>query len=356
LHDIPSAAAPRSTHLFLLVLALCAGLFLRDEPLAKRLTVAGICLFAFVFFAGSNAGMGASYALPDSIRIPGTWVNASFAIAALYVLMHLIVSDLSHTSALEVDMRKGIKRTEFVLLYQPQVTSRGEVVGAEALLRWMHPQRGQVDPGDFIALAEHTGLILPLGMWVLGTACTQLVEWSRRADTVDLTLAINVSALQFAQADFIAQVQAALERTGAPAYKLKLELTESMLVHDLEDIIRKMCALKELGVGISMDDFGTGYSSLSNLKRLPLDQLKIDQSFVRDVLTDANDASIAKTIINLGKSLNFTVVAEGVETPGQRDFLMDNGCHTFQGYLFSQALTPQQFMHYVAQAPVPYFA
>ena len=348
--DIPSAQAPRTTHLFLLVLGLAAHVFLRDEPYYLRLPVVGGCLLTCIFLASTTTGMVSSYALSDSTRIMGSWVNAGVAIVGMFVLIQLIMSDLADTSSLESDIRRGLQRGEFSLLYQPQVTSNGVVFGAEALLRWQHPKRGPVSPSEFIPVAERTGLIIPLGSWVLGTACTQLAEWSRQPEMAQLTLSVNVSAHQFGQANFVEQVQATSVRTDADLKLLKVELTESMLANDIEDIILKMHALKQIGVGTSLDDFGTGYSSLSYLKRLPLDQLKIDQSFVRDVMANGNDASIAKTIINLGKDLHFTVIAEGVETSGQRDFLMANGCHRFQGYLYSKPVSAQQLLQFVCQA------
>ena len=201
-----------------------------------------------------------------------------------------------------------------------------------------HPQRGLVSPADFIALAEETGLILPLGQWVLETACIQITRWAARPETARLSIAVNVSALQFHQDGFVEQVVATLQRTGANSRRLKLELTESLLVSNVEATIEKMNALKAVGVGFSLDDFGTGYSSLSYLKRLPLDQLKIDQSFVRDILLDANDAAIAKMVIVLADSLGLAVIAEGVETQAQRKFLADMGCHACQGYLFGRPL------------------
>ena len=218
------------------------------------------------------------------------------------------------------------------------------------MLRWRHPTLGLVPPDEFIPLAEQNGLILPLGAWVLGTACSQLVAWSGKPGLDSLTLAVNVSVCQFRQADFVQQVQSVIERTGVQPSRLKLELTESSLVHDMEDIITKMAQLKALGVGFSLDDFGTGYSSLNYLKRLPLDQLKIDQSFVRDILTDSNDAAIARMIIGLGESLHFAVIAEGVETTGQQEFLIENGCRLFQGYLFSKPVPVEAFEAYVFAA------
>ncbi len=239
-------------------------------------------------------------------------------------------------AVLEAELREGVQNGQFILYYQPQVDSAGHLIGAEALLRWQHPRLGLVSSAEFIPLAEETGLILPLGYWVLETACAQLVEWSRQPETALLTLAVNVSTRQFRQPNFVDRVLAMLDQQGVDPGKLKLELTESLLLNNVEDTIAKMITLKAQGVGFSLDDFGTGYSSLAYLKRLPLDQLKIDRSFVCDVLTDPNDAAIAKTIVTLAHSLGLAVIAEGVETEGQRDFLTRSGCHAFQGYLFGR--------------------
>ena len=246
-------------------------------------------------------------------------------------------------AGLETDLRQGLQDGQFFLCYQAQVDDTGGVTGAEVLLRWQHPVRGLVSPADFIPAAEVTGLILPLGRWVLETACAQLSTWACRSATSHLTVAVNVSARQFQQPDFVTQVVEVLERTGANARKLKLELTESMLVDNVELIIAKMTTLKTLGIGFSLDDFGTGYSSLSYLKRLPLDQIKIDQSFVRDVLTDPNDAALVRAIVALAQSLGLSVIAEGVETELQRDFLATHGCHAYQGYLYGRPLPLEQF-------------
>ena len=244
---------------------------------------------------------------------------------------------------LEAQLRQGLKEDQVLLYYQPQVDAKGHLLGAEALVRWRHPQRGLMSPAEFIPLAEETGLILSLGNRVLESGCAQIVAWTGRPETSDVTLAVNVSVRQFQQADFVEQVLDALNRTGANPSKLKLELTESLLVENVQDVIEKMFALKAKGVGFSLDDFGTGYSSLAYLKRLPLDHLKIDHSFVRDVLTDPNDAAIAKTIVTLAQSLGLGVIAEGVETSEQRDFLASSGCHIYQGYFFSKPLPADTF-------------
>lgn len=239
---------------------------------------------------------------------------------------------------LEADVRQGILLRQFVLYYQAQVDALGNVTGAEALLRWPHPVRGMVSPCEFIPLAEETGQILLLGNWVLETACEQLVEWSRHPARAHLTLSVNVSARQFYEKGFVDYVLGLIDYSGANPRKLKIELTESMLAEDLENIVSKMTILRARGIGFSLDDFGTGYSSLSYLKRLPLDQLKIDQSFVRDLLTDPNDVAIAQTIVALARSLGLSVIAEGVETEAQKQVLAQHGCYAYQGYLFSRPL------------------
>jgi diguanylate cyclase (GGDEF)-like protein len=254
---------------------------------------------------------------------------------------------VSERADLEAELRIAVRDQQFVLHCQPQVVGAGQLTGAEALVRWQHPQRGLVSPAQFIPLAEETGLIVPMGLWVLETACTQLAKWSGHPDTDHLTMAVNVSAKQLHSVDFVEQVLAVLQRTGANPHLLKMELTESLLVSNLEDTIAKMEALKARGVGFSLDDFGTGFSSLSYLKRLPLDQLKIDQSFIRNILTDPDDAAIARMVIVLAESLGLAVIAEGVETEAQRDLLARQGCHAYQGYLFSRPLPPDEFAAFV---------
>lgn len=244
---------------------------------------------------------------------------------------------------LEGELRGALEKQQFRLYYQIQVDSLRRAVGAEVLLRWEHPERGLVSPLQFIPLAEETGLIIPVGLWVLQTACAQLKSWQNNTLTRDLVLAVNVSAKQFRQTDFVFQVQRALLASGAKASHLKIELTESIVLENVEDTIKKMREIKMLGVSFSMDDFGTGYSSLQYLKRLPLDQIKIDQSFVRDITTDPNDAAIVQTIIAMTEALGLNVIAEGVETEAQMEFLELRGCHAFQGYLFSKPVQLPEF-------------
>ncbi len=344
--DVPSARVPRSTHHFLLALGACSYLLLRGQRWWLRHGITLAFFAAFLVLASTSEGWSTEYVLPDEMRASGTWVNNLLSLVTLYLVLHVMQADVAARNAFEADLLNAVIQGQFVLHYQPQISEQGEVIGAEALVRWQHPSRGMVPPGEFIPLAERSGLILQLGDWVLKQACTQLVSWAQQPHTVHLTLAVNVSARQFRQPDFVAQVLSIVERSGVAPSRLKLELTESMLVNDVEDIIAKMTALKARGVGFSLDDFGTGYSSLAYLKRLPLDQLKIDQTFVRDILTDPNDAAIARTVVSLGQNLGLNVIAEGVETAGQREFLSANGCHAFQGYLFSKPLPIADFDAY----------
>jgi len=240
---------------------------------------------------------------------------------------------------LEADLRRALQDQEFRLFYQPQMHADGRMTGAEALVRWQHPKRGLVSPSEFIAMTEDTGQILPLGQWVLETACQQLAAWARAPATAGLHMSVNISARQFYHPDFVQLVLSTLECTGANPSRLTLELTESLLLSGFDDIVTQMRSLRARGICFSLDDFGTGYSSLACLKRLPLDQLKIDQSFVRDILTDSNDAAIAKTILALGRNLGMSVIAEGVETKSQLDFLIDSGCSAYQGYFCSPPLS-----------------
>jgi len=253
--------------------------------------------------------------------------------------------------ALEEDLRLALKEEQFILYYQPQVRHTGEIIGAEVLIRWQHPRRGLVSPTEFIPLAEETRLILSIGEWVLKKACAQLKRWEAHAHTRHLQLAVNVSASQFHQTDFVGQVQQILQVNAINPTQLKLELTESLVLDDIDDTILKMNALRKIGVRFSMDDFGTGYSSLSSLKKLPLDQLKIDRSFVRDISIDQDNTVIVETIIAMANKLNMQVIAEGVETEGQRAFLEQHNCLLFQGYLFSKPVPVEQFEALLKQIP-----
>jgi diguanylate cyclase (GGDEF)-like protein/PAS domain S-box-containing protein len=239
---------------------------------------------------------------------------------------------------LESNLRVALQLKQFELYYQVQVDANDRVIGVEALLRWKHPDRGFIPPIEFIPLAEQTGLIVPIGLWVLESACAQLKRWEKSPHTADLSIAVNVSAKQFQQTDFVTRVTEIIQNSQIDPTRLKIELTESTILDNVDLTTEKMQRLKKLGIAFSMDDFGTGYSSLAYLQKLPLNQLKIDQSFVRDLKDDENDATIVRAIISLGINLGLNVIAEGVETLEQRQFLVEHNCLAFQGYLFSKPL------------------
>lgn len=255
---------------------------------------------------------------------------------------HMQVS-LEARMAMESDLHHALELNQLQLYYQLQIDNKGYVLGAEVLLRWLHPQHGMISPAQFIPIAEESGLIVPIGDWILRTACLQLKAWENAPFAKDLQLAVNVSVRQFRQPDFVEKLWKMLKYTGADALKLKLELTESLVMHNVRETIEKMEEMQLFGIRFSMDDFGTGYSSLSYLKRLPLTQLKIDQSFVRDLITDSSDAAIIQTIIGMANNLGLHVIAEGVETEKQRACLASLGCHAYQGYLFSRPVPLPEF-------------
>ncbi len=247
-------------------------------------------------------------------------------------------------------LRRGLEKGEFLLHYQPQVDRNGRLIGAEALIRWVSAEQGLISPAQFIPLAEESGLILAMGQWVLDTACAQLKTWARSIHTRDLRLSVNVSARQFHQPEFVKAVRQSLLASGADPARLKLELTESVVLDNVDTVVSRMRQMNALGVGFALDDFGIGYSSLSYLKRLPLDQVKIDQSFVRDIPGDANDAAIVRAILAMSHSLGLEVVAEGVETEQQREFLALHDCHGYQGYLFSRPVPIDEFEQFATRA------
>lgn len=348
---------PRTTHLFLVPLATGLYMGLRGSSPLLRHTIVTLVFLTFVVLASTSWGGHHSLNLPDELRIIGGKVNAVSAALAMYLALYIMQADVEARNAYEADLREAVRSNQLTLHYQPQVDEDGQMLGAEALLRWPHPRRGMISPAEFIPLAEKSGLIIPMGEWVIDTACVHLAELAKHPETANLTLSVNISVQQIRQPDFVVQAMAAIERHGVDPKRLKMELTESVFAHDMDDLINKMKALKQYGVSFSLDDFGTGYSSLSYLKRLPLDQLKIDQAFVRDLLTQPRDLAIAKTIVELGTTLNMAVIAEGVETREQRQILMAMGCRQFQGYLFGKpmpllALREQAYRMHAAAATV----
>ncbi|HNL42419.1 MAG TPA: GGDEF domain-containing phosphodiesterase, partial [Ottowia sp.] len=257
---------------------------------------------------------------------------------------------LNASTTLVADLRAALgAERQLELHFQPQFDRARRITGVEALLRWQHPQRGLVGPTEFIPVAEDSGLIVPLGLWALTQACRQLARWQAQPHTAALSVSVNVSAQQFRHPDFVDQVTAVIRQSGAPAARLRLELTESLLADRLDITLAQMDRLRQLGVALSLDDFGTGYSSLAYLKRLPLDQLKIDRAFVADVLTDSGDAAIASAIIAMAHSLGLKVVAEGVETEAQQRLLSQRGCDGFQGFLLAPPMPAPQVEHFIAR-------
>lgn len=347
LMDPHTAAAPRATHLYLLPIAVAALMAFRDERLWLRYGVALFCLGLFTVLASSSWSPTSAYHLPDDVRMAGSWVQSVAAMLMLFALLHILQSDAAERSMLDRDLHAALREQQFVLHYQAQLNSSGTVTGAEVLIRWQHPQRGLVPPAEFIGHAEKTGLIIPIGQWVLEQAFTQLRAWKDDPLYRDISLAVNISQKQFRQASFVTDMLGLIETYGIDARRLELELTETLIVHDIDDLMRKMAVLVERGVRFSLDDFGTGFSSLSHLKRLPLNTLKIDRSFVSDLLTDANSQAIVRTVIALAQSMGMTVIAEGVETQAQQQFLLSNGCMQFQGYLFSKPLPLGAFTAFV---------
>ena len=345
--DPSTPAAPRATHLYLLPLAVASQMAFRDEPSWLRHGVALICLALFTALASSNWSPVSDYYLPDEVRAIGSWVQAVASMALLFVLIHILQSDAAERSELDADLHNAIRDEQFILHYQPQVNAHHRVIGAEVLIRWQHPRRGLVPPGEFIDHAEKTGLIVPIGKWVLRQACLQLQAWQHIPGCADLSLAVNISQKQFRQTTFVPEVLALIDDLALPPQNLELELTETLIVQDMDDLLRKMNALVERGIRFSLDDFGTGFSSLSHLKRLPPSTLKIDRSFISDVLTDASSETIVRTVIALGQSMGMKVIAEGVESEAQRNFLQENGCNQFQGYLYSRPLPAEDFIAFV---------
>ena len=341
--DVPTAEVHRGSHHFLPAVGVCAYLLLRGQ--SKWLQHGAMLTFfvAYYLLDGTHFGLVEGYNLPEDVRAVSLWMANVMASLTLFMAIYVMQSDVVATNVLEAELREALVDGQFVLHYQPQVDAEGHILGAEALTRWQHPTHGLLVAADFIGLAEQTGLILPLGDWVLKRACVQLAQWAQKPELAGIQLAVNVSAQQLRQPDFVQQVLSVVERCGVQPGRLKLELTESMLVDNVDDVIAKMTQLKAHGVVFSLDDFGTGYSSLSYLKHLPLDQLKIDRAFVSELLTSANDAAIAKTVVSLGRNLGLNVIAEGVETEGQLNHLKAIGCEAFQGYWFSKPLPLPEF-------------
>jgi diguanylate cyclase len=352
LYDIPNRAAPRVTHIYFLAMAFLFYVTFRD--IKPRMTYVGVLIYiaGFVLFSSTNFSAPFATPLPDELRIFGAWMHSSIAVAIMCASIYIMQADHATRSRIGGQLAAALAEDQFELHFQPQVNKDGSIRGAEALLRWRHPKRGMVPPGEFIPAAEQLGIMTLIGKWVLDSACAQLAVWRRDPGKSHLRLAINVSPQQFRDENFVSDVTEIVRHHGVDPGSLDLELTESIVVEDIEDVIAKMKILVELGFTLSLDDFGTGYSSLRYLKRMPVSQVKIDQTFVRDMLSDERDAVIVKGIIQLGHELNLSVIAEGVETEKQREFLTEMGCTDFQGYLFSRPLPAPDFARLMETRPV----
>ncbi|MFZ5703920.1 MAG: putative bifunctional diguanylate cyclase/phosphodiesterase [Pseudomonadota bacterium] len=334
----------RAAHLHFLAVALGSYFIFRRDGIYLKYGVSFLCLVAFVVFSNiSIAFHDPALVIPAWAAEVGIWTNTLTALAGLVFIALIMNADLSARRMMDIEMRKAIAKADFQLHYQPQINEAGEVVGAEALIRWQHARMGIIPPDKFIPFAEETGLIVPIGNWVLRAACAQLAQWEARPETRHLTMAVNVSASQFRQPDFVQTVSEIVRISGVTPSKLKMELTESMFVENVGTTVAKMDALKEIGIIWSLDDFGTGYSSLSVLNSFPLGQIKIDKSFVCGMLSDASNMVVTEAIIDLASKLNLQVVAEGVETVEQFHRLRETGCRIYQGYLFSPPLNVDAF-------------
>ncbi|EKN01490.1 bifunctional diguanylate cyclase/phosphodiesterase [Acidocella sp. MX-AZ02] len=352
LFDTVPVGVYRATHLHFLAVALGGYFVFRDGSVYMKYVMPACCLIGFVVFSNTSISFhDPKLVIPASAAEIGAWTNTLIAMGELIFIVVIMNADLSVRRTMDVEMRKAIANGDFQLHYQPQINEAGRVVGAEVLIRWRHAKMGNVPPVKFIPLAEETGLIVPIGNWVLRSACAQLAQWEAQQHTQHLTMAVNVSASQFRQPDFVQTVSEIIRLSGVTPSKLKLELTESMFIDNVDATVAKMIALKAIGISWSLDDFGTGYSSLSVLNRFPLGQIKIDKSFVRDMLTNARNMVVTQAIIELAGKLNLQVIAEGVETREQLNRLREVGCLNYQGYFFSPPLDIDAFGTFLSLAP-----
>jgi len=345
------AGVPRSAHQYLLALGVASTLMTRGDRAWVRYGFPALCLAVYAGLAGSHFTLHPGPSVDSVVYRWGAWFDQAVVVAVVLLVLHVLQTDSVRLEDRADELRLAIAHDQLQLHYQPQVDGQGRVTGAEALLRWTHPQRGPVSPAEFVPMAERNGLIGALGDWVLRRACWQLSQWADDPWLRPLVLSVNVSARQFDQADFVPRLMALLQQHRVAPQRLKIELTESALAEDLDAVIRKMAALRAQGVSLSLDDFGTGYSSLTLLRRLPLDQLKIDQSFVRDMLAGPEGEAIPRAIVTMGLSLGMEVIAEGVETEAHRTALARIGCHRYQGFLFARPMSAEALRDWVHAGP-----
>lgn len=341
--DVPTAEYPRVSHLYLLVIAALGYLNYQRHKSTAQLALIGFCLAGFVVFASAPLPNPFMVDMPHTLRVGGTWANAIVATAMLAACIHAMHAEFVRRNDFSRDLTAALWNDEFRLVFQPQVDTARTTIGAEALLRWNSPSRGAVSPVEFIPQAEKLGLMTAIGGWVLERGCETLADWAREPDLRHLSLSINVSASQLVHEDFETFVRDTLVKTGADPRRLTLELTESMLVTDMEPIAAKLVRLRELGITFALDDFGTGYSSLAYLRRLPVQLIKIDRSFVQDAVSALRGAQLVKNVIHIGRDLGMDVLAEGVETMAQHALLAAAGCEYFQGYLYGKPMPLVEF-------------
>lgn len=341
--DVPTAEAPRVTHLYLLVVAALGYLNYQREKTRMQLALIAACLLTYVVLASAPLALPFVVPMPEMVRTIGTWANTIIATTMLAACFYAMRAEFTRQDKFTQDLMAALWRSEFELVYQPQVDSARAVIGAEALLRWNSPQHGRVSPAEFIPQAEKSGLMVPIGAWVIERGCQVLAAWNARSDLCHLTLSINVSASQLLDDDFESIVRKALAESGADPQRLILELTESVMVSEMDLIAAKLDSLHDLGITIALDDFGTGYSSLSYLRRLPIQQLKIDRGFVQDAVKTMRSASLVENVVRIGRDLGHDVLAEGVETMEQHALLAKAGCSQFQGYLYGKPMPLAEF-------------
>ncbi len=343
--DTPTAALARSTHLFFIPIGVATFFLFRSEGFYLRWLFPAVCFTALVALAIHPVSFGAPLELlPADVHELGHALNCMTAMVLTVGVLAIFREDLSSKVEQYSALARALAQHELCAFVQPQVGTKGQIIGAEVLLRWDRPGHGVQSPAEFIPLAEETGLIHEIGLMVLELACRHLKAWSQKPGVDHLMLSVNVSPLQLASPTFVEDVRAILHKVGAPTHRLRLEMTESTLARDQQSIAAKMNALRQEGLSWSLDDFGTGFSSLSLLQALPLDELKIDQSFVHNLEHDASKRELVRKIIEMAGILGVATIAEGVETPAQRDCLTEMGCVAFQGYLFGRPVPVSEFI------------
>ncbi|MDM4765426.1 EAL domain-containing protein [Pelomonas sp. SE-A7] len=343
LADVPTTVAPRTLHLYMVPLTVYSVFLLQHERFAVRAFVVTVVLLCFAVLAMAPVDLAHQHFMSESQRRVGAVLNVISSTVLLFLVIDIMLREAKETSALELDFARAVATGEVLAYLQPQCTADGRIVGAEALMRWRHSKRGYVSPAEFIPMAERSGLIIPAGEQIAAIICKALHRWEDDPVLRELTVSVNVSSAQLFSGASTARLLGTVSEAAAPRASLKFELTESMFVQDFQAVRGKMEEIRGQGIRMALDDFGTGFSSLSYLKQLPLDQIKVDQSFVRDLPGDASAAKIAATIVHLGEDLGLEVVAEGVENREQLTALEAMGCRIFQGFLFARPLPLEEF-------------